>query len=195
MPFAQVAAVVFGIVALVKKQGLKGLAIAGIALGVVWTVAGAAFFLSGAASNVASGFSDFVHEVAAEPGAEFEEGSATLWDLALGDCYNDPHADDWDLSGMYITIVDCSEPHEFEVYSETEMRNNTFPGDEASFNSANNACYVDFTSFVGRPYVASELEYTFWAPDEVTWAEGDRLIQCIITDGPGTVGSLEGARR
>lgn len=190
VPLASVAAIVVGAVALAKERAGRAFAVAGIVLGALWTLAGVTLVLTDAPQR----FADSIREPADDLILSVD-GEDTVWDLTDGSCYNEVNVEEWDDTGPQLSIVDCAQPHEFEVYHETRLGHIQYPGDDSIFAMADSACYVKFTSFVGRPYSASDLDYTFWAPDEITWAEGDRLIQCVVTDGPATVGSLEGARR
>lgn len=201
LPLLSVAAIVVGIVALAKKQALKGLAAAGIALGVLWIAASVALVATGVVEDFVSGVEQAVEEEVGATGPTDEvgePGDATSWDLRLGDCFNDPHADDPELSGTALNVVDCGEPHEFEVYAEATLEGDTFPGEDETVQLADEACIAEFDTFIGMPYEDSSIYSGWFAPNEESWTDfDDRLVICIATDpnDPLMVGSLRNAQR
>ncbi|MDO5504620.1 MAG: septum formation family protein, partial [Actinomycetia bacterium] len=203
LPLLSIAAIITGIIALVRNHASRGLAIAGIALGTIWTALLGWFWLSGAAA-------DFVDDVRAGMEEEQQQrrdtptvgstggggglGEQSMWDLKLGDCYNDPQGHDESM-GTNISIVDCDVPHEFEVYHEYSMTERDYPGDEETYTQAEETCVEAFEDFIGFDYQFSEIYLSYFVPTQRTWATGDRIVICVATDGPGTTGTLEGAGR
>lgn len=137
IPLVSVAAVIVGIVALLKKQALRGLAIAGIALGAMWIVASILFFTSGAAADFARGFQEAMEEGLGESqvdrdssGQVTESQTASSQALRLGDCFNDDAAidvSDETIESLTLEIVPCSGPHMFEVFHVEEMEGDGSP--------------------------------------------------------------------
>jgi len=93
-----------------------------------------------------------------------------------------------------VPIVDCSQPHQGEIYALPQLPDGEFPGDEAVQQTAQEECGGQaFTDYVGVPFQQSEFEVTFLLPSAVTWADGDREIACLIASTEP--GSARGANR
>lgn len=128
-----------------------------------------------------------------------EPQEVDVFDLTVGDCIIE------DLGGLgddSVTVeggqrtVPCSEPHTFEVYAEHRMSGSTFPGEEAAIDEASEECSLAFEPFVGMDYNDSELELFYLYPTKESWADGDRIVTCLIGDPSGTnSGTLRGANR
>lgn len=119
--------------------------------------------------------------------------SGDVFLLQVGDCINDA-----DLGEVVTTlpIVPCDEPHDSEIYAETTLAGDEFPGDDVVSTQADEACYGAFAGFVGLDYESSVLEYYPFTPTADGWAQGDHLVSCVIYDpSTQTTGSLEGAAR
>lgn len=126
---------------------------------------------------------------------EVVEGTDTgdVFLLQVGDCI-----DDSDLGEVVTTlpIVPCAEAHTGEVFAESTLAGETY--DEAEVGSqADEACYGEFAEFVGLEYESSVLEYYPFTPTADSWAQGDRLVSCVVYDPDveTTVGTLQGAAR
>jgi hypothetical protein len=123
-----------------------------------------------------------------------DDGSGTGAPLAyeIGDCFQEQSDDRGNTE-----FRDCSEPHDYEVYSEFELPDTpdgSYPGDDRMSFVADEGCLDAFEDFVGVPWEESYYDYSWVAPDEVTWTEhDDRLVQCLAIDPEGEhTGSLEG---
>lgn len=127
-----------------------------------------------------------------ETGEISEGGEIDVFSIAVGDCL--ASAPDGEVQS--VQVVPCSDEHEGEVFHDFELPDGDFPGDEAIETAAYEGCDPAFEEFVGLTYDESTLDYSYYAPTTESWAEGDRLISCIISDPAGTVtGSLSGAAR
>ncbi|WP_340696775.1 septum formation family protein [Cellulosimicrobium funkei] len=130
-----------------------------------------------------------------EPGGEVTEASnADVFSVQVGDCIVSSKLDDADLVES-VPVVPCSEPHDAEVYAETELPAGDYPGDEAVTTSAEEFCYGAFEPFVGLPYEESAHEYWYFTPRADGWTrQGDRVVQCVLdTNGTDVTGSLQGS--
>lgn len=131
-----------------------------------------------------------------EPG----EGEKYVGDLEVGDCYQEPSADD---DFVYnLAVVPCSEPHDAEVYYEFDIESATFPGDDETERIAFEGCEKRFDAFVGMAYADSVLDYYFFSPTPGTWKTGDRVVTCSVIEPTGegeelkpVTGTLRGAKR
>ena len=127
---------------------------------------------------------------------EGEGDSTDIFTIAVGDCLNDAAAEE---SVSTVPTVDCSEPHDSEVYGTVILDDGEFPGDDAILEEADSGCLAQFAPFMGVEYEESIADIQYYFPTEFTWATGDREILCIVyaTDGAGaavqTTGSLAGS--
>lgn len=77
------------------------------------------------------------------------EGETDVFTLGIGDCLNDLSAPD---EVTTVPIVECSEPHDSEVFALTDTTTAEFPGDQALFDELDAFCQgEEFTNFVGIP--------------------------------------------
>jgi hypothetical protein len=117
-----------------------------------------------------------------------------IFEIVVGDCL-----DDDDVSGQVtsVPIVDCSEPHDSEVFARTVLTGTAFPGDEELEAQLTEFCQGEvYTDFLGRPYADSAYYTGGYYPTAASWASGDRELLCTVRDdGSPTTGSLEGAER
>lgn len=114
------------------------------------------------------------------------------FELETGQCFNEPDSEEV----LDVEIVDCSEPHDLEVYRTSELPDQTFDPDvidSASFE----ICLDGFDGFVGTPYADSELDIYYLIPSEASWSDGDREVVCAVYDlsGDQLSGTAENIRR
>ena len=123
-------------------------------------------------------------------------------DLQIGDCFNETDDSDTGSTGGTSTrqigdveVVDCSTPHRYEVYSNHQITQSTFPDWDTMKSEAQTVCRDAFETYVGVPYEQSQYSASYLAPREGSWARGDRTITCTIKSGDGSTvtGSLKGA--
>jgi hypothetical protein len=112
----------------------------------------------------------------------FAACSGNVFDLAAGDCF-----DDGDIAvGSEVEeigdvpVVDCSEPHDNEVYATVTVEGDSFPGDQQVADHADRVCHAAFEDFVGLDYQSSVLDFGWLVPTTDSWAAGDRLVTCFI---------------
>ncbi len=129
-----------------------------------------------------------------EPDGQVTEASdADVFSIKVGDCIVSERLDD---SGEVesVPVVPCAEPHDIEIYAETELPEGDYPGEEAVSASAEEYCYGEFEPFVGLAYEESAHDFWYFTPLEDGWnALDDRVIQCVLdTQGTDVTGSLQG---
>jgi len=126
-------------------------------------------------------------DVLPTPSPTPSDTSTPLTDIAAGDCY--------DESGASVLVLDCDEPHDFEVFATLLLEDATYPA-ETLAATATARCRTAFSAFIGLEYDASELALRYVAPSAATWKQGDREVLCIVHDPAGaTTGSLADALR
>ena len=123
-------------------------------------------------------------------------GSGNVFELAVGDCFDDG---DLVLGGLEevgdVPLVECSEPHDNEVYAVVDVDGEEFPGEQAVQDQADEACLAVFDAFVGLDYASSTLDFGWLVPTADSWDMGDRVIACFVyrMDLEKVTGTLEGA--
>lgn len=199
--------IIAGAIALaqIKRTGEKGrgLAIGGIIAGGVITV------LSVIAVVALVMFALFGAGVAAtsvdpsDPPADTDDGGVTIGpsEQAPSDAYTLPVGLCLDEvpSGIIspANVLDCAQPHTYEVFGSFFLDDGVFLGDDTVESAAYEQCDAAYPDFVGIPWEQSALAYYYVAPNEQTWAEGDREISCLLYDPEAeeTTGSLRGSAR
>ena len=104
----------------------------------------------------------------------------TVDSLSVGDCFNGPEASYVGTEVSDVDVVDCSEPHRYEIYAAKEMTNSSFPGDNQAANMADDYCLSRFQSYVGMEYTYSIYYISSAVPTSGSWSQGDRSIQCAL---------------
>ncbi|WP_017582594.1 septum formation family protein [Nocardiopsis valliformis] len=116
--------------------------------------------------------------------------------VGVGDCFDQD--DPASVSASVVEVVDCSEPHEFEVFHVEELPQGDFPGEAEVSAAAVEACEGEnFESFVGVEYPSSEIYSWSLVPQASDWEEsGYREIVCYLSIPVEALsGTLEGAGR
>ncbi len=112
-----------------------------------------------------------------------------VFTLSVGDCFDVAESET-----STVELVDCEDPHEYEVYEVIEAEGDEHPGDEA-FQELAAECRGDaFEAFVGLDYASSRWYSAEAWPSEDEWDEGATAIICALydPDQPTTTGSAEG---
>jgi hypothetical protein len=122
--------------------------------------------------------------------------SGNVFDLAVGDCFDDGDLALGDVEEVGdVPMVECSEPHDNEVYAVVTVDGDTFPGESAIQAQADEICLAAFDPFVGLDYQSSALDFGWLVPTADTWEAGDRVVACFIyrMDLAKITGTLEGS--
>lgn len=122
---------------------------------------------------------------------EVDTDDESVFDLEVGDCFNNVGGD----AASEVPLVDCADPHDNEIYFEYEVdRDGDFPGEDVILQEAVEKCVPEFESFVGATYDESALDVFPVYPTIESWAEGDRVVYCVLfaVDGSKLTGSVEG---
>ncbi|MFC7505184.1 septum formation family protein, partial [Nocardioides sp. GCM10030258] len=121
-----------------------------------------------------------------------------LYDLQVGDCFNEPDGlGEDDLIG-FVRVVPCNQGHELELTSVVLVPapEPGYPGD-AVIEERAEECLSRFAAYLDIPYDDSRYESTYYSPTEESWDHGDRTIFCVVADpdGEDLTKSLKGAAR
>ncbi len=118
--------------------------------------------------------------------------------VKVGDCFNDYRFENerTSLTEVIFTIVDCSRPHEGEVYHQVGYPDPEFPGATQLELWAQEECYKYFEDWVGQEYELSELEFSTFLPTKELWdepGEQNTRLSCYLRSGNQDL--LTGSRR
>ncbi|GAA1259171.1 hypothetical protein GCM10009665_56620 [Kitasatospora nipponensis] len=197
------AALGFGIAALVQLRGRhqrgRGLAVAGVVLGVVGLIAATFGLLTGTLHfhfDTADGTpappyrttAPAVPEVPGTPGTG--TGTGTGDRLQPGDCFSEQTAG----GGPQIMPTACSGPHYGEVTALVVLPGSRFPGAQQVRTQAAIACNGAESSYILDPWArSSTIESQYSSPDTpAEWTRNGHTVICYLHDttpGGGT-GSL-----
>lgn len=114
---------------------------------------------------------------------QVEIGQVAWDEIGPGQCVRLPRAD---LAVADWTGLDCSEPHEAEVYATevvapTTNPNEPYPGRASLIPGATRLCEERFASYVGIPYAESELRIAVYFPSGSNWTTNDdRTLGCLV---------------
>lgn len=115
----------------------------------------------------------------------------TLWsDFELGKCYDSFEF----LPVRKAKAVDCSEPHDIEVFFETQHDG---ADSMALLDFAGENCGGAFSEYIGVSEKDSVFSYASYTPSEDEFAEGNRTVVCALKlpDDSKTSGSAKGSSR
>jgi len=104
--------------------------------------------------------------------------SSSVFDLQPGDCFDEPTTGEI----TDIAVVDCADPHDYEVFAAFDVADGPFPG-VAALDDAAAACIPLFEDYVGSAYEDTpDLDIAWLSPTAESWGEGDREISCSVYD-------------
>ena len=105
--------------------------------------------------------------------------------LAEGNCFVEFLAEEGDMLLHRVSVVDCGEAHDAEVYGLISLPagpQQPFPGETAVAQQSASACLAGFQPFVGLEYATSQLRIAVLRPTAGTWGNGDRNVVCSLYD-------------
>jgi len=185
--------IIFAIVALRQigesRQRGKGLAIAGLALSIIWGAALAVFLVLGSsgtpAGQSASGGSN-PSAAASSPSASSSghNGSSrtSVFDLRTGQCFQNPPADQAVLGITNVTVVPCTTLHNAQVFVEFPATGSAYPGSTSLKRQANQGCHSRIAANLETSKITSTMSLHFLYPLSASWAAGHRTITCLVVD-------------
>jgi hypothetical protein len=143
---------------------------------------------------VSAGAWSLDHTTRDQNGSIVESGELGVFNLAVGDCVNDLPTGTSVDKGIGVP---CTSPHQYEVFAET------FLGDESTTvpkdmrHQAHVFCLDEFEKFVGITFDDSALEMEALFPSKASWEGGDKEITCLVAEASNAkaTGTLAGANR
>ena len=97
----------------------------------------------------------------------------------VGDCLNVSHLGEEVTS---LPTVDCSEPHETEVFATFDLDHSGPYFESTAYDNAIEQCEPHFADYVGTPHLDSEIVSEALIPTSEGWRQGDREIICLLFD-------------
>jgi hypothetical protein len=109
--------------------------------------------------------------------------SENVTDLGVGDCFDDVDGIDGSGEITDVPVVDCTEPHDNEVFHTYDLPGDDYPGQDAILADAQGSCVGAFENYVGTDYASSRLDIFPIYPTPDGWADGDdRTVVCSLYD-------------
>jgi hypothetical protein len=164
--------VIFGIAALRRirrgeRRG-RGLAIAGLSLSLVWTIAYVGVI---------------TYHLGREPvrnttGTITRQGQIPPGQLRTGDCVRVPRV----LTGVIrtLTVVPCAQLHNGQVFTTLQAPDGPYPGQSGTQDTALNDCSAAAPAFLGASQ--SLLNVVAFFPGAAGWNLGHREERCLLVD-------------
>jgi hypothetical protein len=76
--------------------------------------------------------------------------------------------------------VDCSTPHDNEVYYVAELTEDDLPSENDLDRISSGLCLASFEPYVGALPDETTFDYSWLVPGEEAWSEGDHTIACYL---------------
>lgn len=110
-------------------------------------------------------------------------GEDDVFTLAVGDCFDSNSETDTGEGIESVPTIECSKPHDYEVYSSVMMDQDSYPGETDTIAQADTQCLNVFETFFGSSYdEAVAYDFTYFYPSTESWEMGDREILCMIVE-------------
>ena len=185
--------IIFAIVALRQisdsRQRGKGLAIAGLALSIIWGAALTVYLVlgnSGAPAGQSAGGGSHPSASSssrpASPGSSHRNSQTSVFDLRTGQCFQNPPANQAALGITYVTVVPCTTLHNAQVFVEFPATGSSYPGSSSLKHQADLGCHSRVAGNVQTSKITSSMTLHFLYPLSTSWGQGHRTISCLIVD-------------
>jgi hypothetical protein len=114
-------------------------------------------------------------------------GEGNVFSLGVGDCFTS--ITDTEISD--VPIVDCSEPHEHEVFAVWDVTGDSLPSQTAM----EQGCIDRFEAAIGTPFLESDIYSAPITPTDGSFEAGDREVICYTFEftAAGEVAQLTGS--
>jgi hypothetical protein len=165
---------ILGPLALIRigRSGARGraLAITGLVLAGLWTVA---------AAIVAAA-------IITKPPPPKPVTLPHVFSLRPGECLNSGSNG---ITGLQV--LSCSQAHDAEVFATFQVAGSHYPGAAALQQQAREGCASRLSGYLNPQLSAASLAQSFVYPDAGAWSAGERTVVCTVrsTSGP-LVGSV-----
>jgi hypothetical protein len=149
------------------------------ALALAWSLGACSLFQKGDADRDAEG-------------NVTQAGEVDVFTLKVGDCIDMASFGSAEDTVGSLGVVPCGDPHDAEIISEITVTGLDEYDSYAVTQQADDGCYDAMDEIVGGDDWAG-LTYTSLFPTKESWAQGDRIIDCIaVADEPTLTASVVG---
>lgn len=165
-----------------RGQGGRGLAIAGVTVGSIATLATAAVF------------------VAAALGA-MDEGNTKVDDIRAGQCFNTvgtplrDYGTDRSSRATTVNVVSCAKEHDaeaFAVYTLDPDGDGSYPGTDEVARQASAHCAAEGLRYLNGVPLPDGMRLFYYMPSHDVWDRGDREATCFFgSPGDKVTGSVK----
>jgi len=140
------------------------------------------------AGAVALGLRVLSNATSSTPSVAATGTSASIDTLAIGACYRLASEDRTADSIGDVDVVDCTTPHDGQVYAQVPLDFTDFPGDAQLSSAADSACSAQDAVVLDQGMRGIDTISTTWyAPLEADWADSEHVATCVVesddTDG------------
>jgi hypothetical protein len=176
--------VVLGIISYLQARrgnGPTGYGIAAMIVGGLSTLALTLFILAATAAALSTVAPDQRPEGTGS-GSEVPIGS-----MAVGEC-----ALEADAAQPVVTLVDCAEWHQAEVYAEVDLGDGPYPGDDAVVEMSETLCVDAANALIPPSADVTDVAVSVVVPDAAAWDDGVTFARCLALDlsGRNMAGSI-----
>jgi len=85
----------------------------------------------------------------------------------------------------YIWPIDCSQPHDAEVFYADSLPAGDYPDTDGWKANADQYCHPAFQTYVGIDFNLSKLDSYYVFPPQDVWDAGNRILVCYAVDPAG----------
>ncbi|MEW2354630.1 septum formation family protein [Spirillospora sp. NPDC029432] len=100
-----------------------------------------------------------------------------LDELRVGDCFIKARDETFT-----VELTECGDPHNGQLTHRFELPAGAYPGDHAAEKKAEQGCEARWKEIRAERKPPVPIQPWHWNPTKETWAEGDRLVLCYVTD-------------
>jgi hypothetical protein len=169
--------VVLGIISYLQARrgnGPTGYGIAAMIVGALSTLALTLFILAATAAALSTVAPDQRPEGAGS-GSQVPIGS-----MGVGEC-----ALEADAAQPVVTLIDCAEWHQAEVYAEVDLGDGPYPGDDGVVDMSETLCLDAANALIPPSADVSDIAVSVVVPDEAAWNQGVTFARCVALDVSG----------
>lgn len=116
-----------------------------------------------------------------------QQGSLSVFDLEVGDCFNNPT--DAMANGVdSVKAIPCTQSHDSQIFAKFDLAAGTYPGKAAVDDQAGKGCDARIGS-LNKDVMTDSMDERFLVPEEDGWLHGDRTVSCLIVNSAATLKS------
>ena len=149
-----------------ESRDVRPLAVAGIILGIIALVGAAV----GVLAVITHGF---------RPKTVITYRPAAVFGLRPGECVNSAG------SGLNVTVLSCTIPHDAEVFATFSLPEGAWPGAAAVQQNAGNGCANRLGSYLNPQLATADLTQEYVYPNQAAWQAGERTVVCEVRSVSG----------